>query len=494
MSLILIAVALLFAVLLCACADEHEGRITAIAGVDTVVMDDIAVDLPRLEVVRNGKSEAAAYDEFWFFADNVYVSGGQLRVKETAPLLFVDALAVTLKADASIVRTIAVERIYVPLEAVVLRGDKGKDYCIVGETLKINYTLVPANASERNVEFTVDNESASISADTLGIPEDFPIEKSLTVTARVNGEVYGSMEVAAKKRAEIATAAQLAAVRLKPGGDYRLTADIADFAGLQTALPIPAFSGTFDGDGHVISGFTLTVPNRSYNTQQSFGLFGELSGSVYDLTLSGEITGAEVHGGSWVNVGLLAGYAAAGVEVRRVAVFGSVSVQRNMSHMGGLVGVLRGVVTDCEATVTINGCGNIGGLVGYGEYMQVLASKAVGCHINASVAYSNRSAGGIIGCSYNAAIQSCLILGGAVAFVESKGIEANALSPAIGYIVGRLDGGKVISVGRDNESRLLSGSLMNGKGMLGAVYNQQQHFGNGPWGFAGKIMNAPYIR
>ena len=70
---------------------------------------------------------------------------------------------------------------------------------------------------------------------------------------------------------DISSAAQLK--NIASGKNYRLTADIAFTDG----TTLPAFSGNIDGNGKKITG--ITAP-----------LFEEISGSVFDLEITGSIS------------------------------------------------------------------------------------------------------------------------------------------------------------------------------------------------------------
>lgn len=99
--------------------------------------------------------------------------------------------------------------------------------------------------------------------------------------------------------------------------------------------PIKKFAGTFDGNGHVISGLYI---NGSSSAQ---GLFGEVTGLVENLTVKGTVTGS--------------------------------------SAVGGLTGKLTGgTVQNCQCYVTVTGSSNVGGLVGTISVGTVICSANFG--------------------------------------------------------------------------------------------------------------------
>jgi hypothetical protein len=125
----------------------------------------------------------------------------------------------------------------------------------------------------------------------------------------------------------------------------------------------PAFTGVFDGDGHVIT--HLTIKGVGY-----LGLFGRLSGGadvrdlgVVDVNVSG----------SAANIGGLVGYNTAAVNQCY-----STGTVTGKSSVGGLVGFNRTVVTNCSADCNVVGHDNVGGLVGNNEWGRIEGSRAGG--------------------------------------------------------------------------------------------------------------------
>ena len=119
------------------------------------------------------------------------------------------------------------------------------------------------------------------------------------------------------------------------GKTVYLDADI-DLAGSEFQ-PIPIFRGTFDGQGHTISGFSL-------------------SGSGNDRGFFR--------------------YVQPGATIQNLTVKGTVSPSDRKDSIGGLVGVNRGKLLNCSFIGNVKAGSNVGGLVGY--------NKATGQLINCS--------------------------------------------------------------------------------------------------------------
>ncbi len=189
---------------------------------------------------------------------------------------------------------------------------------------------------------------------------------------------------------QIADAAQLALIseKLKEGGDYVtahyvLTADITlndteDFASWgETApeyqwLPIGTgasrdFSGVLDGDGYTIHGLYINTNCESY-TENAYGIFASLQGTVKDLNLSEAYLEISGYG---AKVGGVAGYLR-----NREGLIENCTVNANIfcydGAYGGIVGSLVDgnriggeAVFDPENAPTVTGCVFEGALTQY---------------------------------------------------------------------------------------------------------------------------------
>lgn len=166
------------------------------------------------------------------------------------------------------------------------------------------------------------------------------------------------------------------------------------------------FTGSLDGQGHVITSLTIHRPSTDY-----IGLFGAVSGgaTITDLALTdaeisghyhvGGIVGRQVLGSvagchltgsvaglTWV--GGLVGYQLAG-GITGSYVSGAVSCSGG-GEVGGLVGGLDGTATACHATSNVSGSDLIGGLVGR------LSGSVVDSYATGTVS-GNSQVGGLVG-------------------------------------------------------------------------------------------------
>ena len=143
------------------------------------------------------------------------------------------------------------------------------------------------------------------------------------------------------------------------GKTVYLEADI-DLTGADFT-PIPTFGGTFEGQGHTISGLSLT---GSGNVR---GLFRYIQpgGAVQDLAVAGSITPTD---------------------------------RKNV--LGGLVGENQGLLTNCTFTGIVSGANSIGGLVGTNEAQ----GQIINCTFSGAVT-GEHSVGGIAGQNYGSIVQ-----------------------------------------------------------------------------------------
>ena len=177
-----------------------------------------------------------------------------------------------------------------------------------------------------------------------------------------------------------------------------IAADTSSSGGFQGT----AFTGTFDGNGHKITNFTINGGGSGY-----IGLFGRID-----------------NGGSVKNLGL---------EDFSVSGHGRV---------GGLVGESEGMITDCYATGAVSGDYSVGGLVGRNYSGGIVAA----CYSTGLVTGSNNGieTGGLVGANYE--IITVCYATGAVSGVDSVGglVGYNYRTIANCYATGTIDGNDAV--------------------------------------------------
>ena len=198
----------------------------------------------------------------------------------------------------------------------------------------------------------------------------------------------------------IETGAQLVLMKQHSDKYFKLTQNInLD----NRAWPAFDFSGSLDGDGFTISNLKVT------RSDDNVGLFGLLSGTVKDLTISGVDIDTNAD-----NVGALAGYCDySGKVMDCTVILNSSSSIEGGNSVGGVVGVVdNGTVTRCtvkgDATKSqIIGDKYVGGLVGQFYDHQTPIED---CYVSVNVA-GTEDVGGLIGLSFRLTIKSCSFVG-----------------------------------------------------------------------------------
>lgn len=140
-----------------------------------------------------------------------------------------------------------------------------------------------------------------------------------------------------------------------------------DMSGVSVSwVPIGAhsgvsFGGTFNGDGKKITNLFIDEPYENYR-----GLFGNLTGTIENLTVAGSVTGKD--------------------------------------YVGGIVGCSYGSLTNCRFVnasdtekSTVTGHDNVGGIAGYSGY----GCTVENCECDADISGTGSSIGGIVGWANN---------------------------------------------------------------------------------------------
>ena len=144
-----------------------------------------------------------------------------------------------------------------------------------------------------------------------------------------------------------------------PNTTFTLTDDIDMSANIWVPIGSNgnAYTGTFNGNGHVVTGL------RSPLNSENMGMFG----STTDATITDLVAQANFAGGTMRNVGTVIGSMSGGT-LNNVEAAGTLTGTNTTANMGGLVGIASGnaVIHSGFAVNTMTGGNNtvIGGLVG----------------------------------------------------------------------------------------------------------------------------------
>lgn len=240
-----------------------------------------------------------------------------------------------------------------------------------------------------------------------------------------------------------------------------LTADI-ELSG-ETWTPIGSestpYTGTFDGQGYTISGMTIE------NAESYSGLFGNVTGTVRDFTVTGTITitGSEAVSKVGGAVGSL-GIATAGGTVSGVTSDVDITVSAGNDHIGGVVGSMpensSPTVENCVYTGDINitvAAGSVAGIVGY-----IRTGTIQNCANQGSISVDvggTGSVGGILGYCNNKSIK--------ITACYNTGIISASGTANVGAIVGNnRDDNNHVGQATVSNCYYLTGSADKGQGQL----------------------------
>ena len=283
--------------------------------------------------------------------------------------------------------------------------------------------------------------------------------------AELNGDVY-----------EISNAGQLFWFAGLVNGDHTHaefdSQNVAASAVLLNNITIPAdmawtpignastiYTGTFDGQNHTISGMTIE------NAESYSGLFGNVTGTVRDFTVTGSITitGDETVSRVGGAVGSL-GTASVGGTVSGVTSGVNITVSAGNDHIGGVVGSMpensSPTVENCVYTGDINitvAAGSVAGVVGY-----IRTGTIQNCANQGGISVSgsgNGSVGGILGYCNNKSIK--------ITACYNTGIISASGTANVGAIVGNnRDDNNHVGQATVSNCYYLTGSADKGQGQL----------------------------
>lgn len=145
------------------------------------------------------------------------------------------------------------------------------------------------------------------------------------------------------------------------------------------AYPADAFAGTFDGNGHTISGLQISA------TAANQGLFGLINGAtIQNLIVSGEVSSTKSY------VGGIVGKVQSGT-IENCSFAGAVTTSASGGYAGGIVGgtVNSTKITGCSNKASVKG-GVVGGILGFTKNTTVQD-----CYNTGDI--NGQKAGGIVG-------------------------------------------------------------------------------------------------
>lgn len=356
-------------------------------------------------------------------------------------------------------------------DKIVLEGEigTGKDYYFVVNPVELTkgfyITFLDKNGAEYSVTGT---QPASIKAGHIlnlgvlnlqAVEKDFDYDfESNTFTVYTETGLRNWAEAVRMESTEIdSKPVDMTATNCILGADITLTKDWESVGYGSSNEDGLAYTGTFDGNGHTISGLSLTKATFAGLGYAPYaGFFGRLNGAtVRNVTFdspsvtdgsAGVIAGyaenstiencharnATVTGKSEArttahNTGGLVAYTETGVSISNCTVKGRITSQKvettNSSNIKGCSGPVGGIVGRAKDEITISGCHFDGSLTS--EY----STKSNYCYVGGIVGDMQSGSGGSIeGCTANVTVNSKHYTGGITGYVKAAVTIAGSAS------------------------------------------------------------------
>ena len=175
-----------------------------------------------------------------------------------------------------------------------------------------------------------------------------------------------------------------------------------------------AYTGTFDGGGHTITGLTITTNDQYAGLFGYLGNFGKF-GTVKNVVMEGiQITCNHRLG----YAGGVAGFS--GGTIENCSVSGSVS---GTVYVGGVVGVqIGGSITGCSSSATVKGTLNVGGVAGQTNSSATLTACYATGNVTIEINPAKNIAGGsLVGMNAGSSLLACYATGNVTSTGSSTG-------------------------------------------------------------------------
>ncbi|MFC7331871.1 MBG domain-containing protein [Rhodocista pekingensis] len=286
----------------------------------------------------------------------------------------------------------------------------------------------------------------------------------LTTGLDINGTAYTMITSAADLAAISATGSYALASNLTLSGAWTPIGFNSTGA---NATPTFAFGGTLDGLGHTISGLTLSQAGWS-----NIGLFSTVgsTGSLANLVLTGATISGGVPSSATTAWGFLSGRMSG--TVFNSSVNGTITGSR-LTGLGGLVGVLNGgTILNSRASITsANGSGvtALGGLAGQATANSYISDSYA--NINFVLGMSNVRIGGVAGDTNVLTLLNSYSTGTITATTSTS-----SLASYVGGLVGiNLNGtianaNSAVNIGLQNASTRIGGLVGSSSGLITNSY------------------------
>ena len=205
-----------------------------------------------------------------------------------------------------------------------------------------------------------------------------------------------------------------------------------------------SYQGTFDGKGKTISNLYINAISENTGFIGYAGFFGYVdAGSIKNITFNN----AKVNSTGFRSTGILAGGAGSCI-IEDIKTLASCSVE-GIDNAGGIVGMAKGNISNCENHAAVKGAVYVGGIAGWYDGSD---NSITSCANYGVVTGSGNNVGGMVGYFRSGTIQNSANYGNITGYEYVGNLIGNAIECNLNNVLGT---GNVTAT-----SRVLAGLLV----------------------------------
>ena len=208
-----------------------------------------------------------------------------------------------------------------------------------------------------------------------------------------------------------------------------------------------SYQGTFDGKGKTISNLYINAISENTGFIGYAGFFGYVdAGSIKNITFNN----AKVNSTGFRSTGILAGGAGSCI-IEDIKTLASCSVE-GIDNVGGIVGMAKGNISNCENHAAVKGAEYVGGIAGWYDGSD---NSITSCANYGVVTGSGNNVGGMVGYFRSGTIQNSANYGNITGYKYVGNLIGDAIECNLNNVLGT---GNVTATSR-NPAGLLVGSI-----------------------------------
>ena len=209
-----------------------------------------------------------------------------------------------------------------------------------------------------------------------------------------------------------------------------------------------SYQGTFDGKGKTISNLYINAISENTGFIGYAGFFGYVdAGSIKNITFNN----AKVNSTGFRSTGILAGGAGACI-IEDIKTLASCSVE-GIDNAGGIVGMAKGNISNCENHAAVKGAVYVGGIAGWYDGSD---NSITSCANYGVVTGSGNNVGGMVGYFRSGTIQNSANYGNITGYEYVGNLIGNAIECNLNNVLGT---GNVTATSNKEYAGLLVGTI-----------------------------------